>query len=185
MNEFSHVTVIGGGPVCSGVKLFIESAWLALRFCKRSRYNNQHCYRVVRHGSVLQVLCKYEHVTDKIYVKCKVKGVRMKVTSRRHPGLRLFCCVGDVRTPAGLMVDLFDGVSYRKAISESCGRGRRPLHAILTADFIATGDCETVRLSVLVLSAVSANSFVMSSFRSDAMRLKFPSSFLRLRLSRT
>lgn len=34
MNEFSHVTVIGGGPVCSGVKLFIESAWLALRFVR-------------------------------------------------------------------------------------------------------------------------------------------------------
>lgn len=97
----------------------------------------------------------------------------------------MFCCVGDVRTPAGLMVDLFDGVSYRKAISESCGRVRRPPHAILTADFIATADCETVRLSVRVLSSVSANSFVMSSFKSDAMRAKFPLGFLTLRLTHT
>lgn len=77
MNDYSLVTVIGAGPVSSGVKLFIETAWLALRFVR-----DPHCYRVVRHGSVLQALCKYEHVTDKICVKCKVKGVRLKVTSR-------------------------------------------------------------------------------------------------------
>lgn len=35
MNDFSLVTVIGAGPVSSGGKLFIETAWLALRFVRR------------------------------------------------------------------------------------------------------------------------------------------------------
>lgn len=34
MDDFSLVTVIGAVPVSSGVKLFIETAWFALRFVR-------------------------------------------------------------------------------------------------------------------------------------------------------
>lgn len=35
MNDFSLDTVVGAGPVSSGVTLFIETAWLTLRFVRR------------------------------------------------------------------------------------------------------------------------------------------------------